>query len=42
MEADYFLIIALTMFLAALGIGCGWALILFILPIRYQDSPQIE
>ena len=35
MEADYFLIIALTMFLTALGIGCVWALILFIFPSRY-------
>jgi len=34
MEADYFLIIALTMFLTALGIGCVWALIIFIFPSR--------
>ena len=35
MGADYFLIIALTMFLTALGIGCVWALIIFIFPSRY-------
>ena len=34
MEADYFLIFSLTMFLTALGIGCVWALIIFVFPIR--------
>ncbi|MCJ7572316.1 MAG: hypothetical protein MUO82_10665 [Candidatus Thermoplasmatota archaeon] len=40
MEADYFLIIALTIFLTALGMGCAWALIIFFSRVLIQMPLQ--
>jgi hypothetical protein len=42
MVADYFLIIAGTLFLTAVGIGCKWALIVYILTGFNSDTPLVN